>query len=101
MQTIYRYTIKPSVQVQEIRMYYGAKILSVGRKKGDTDISIWTEIDTEFPTETHKFFCVGTGWNLSKLFNYKKVVYHGTVIDDDDEVWHLYEVAYEYKDDEH
>lgn len=95
MQTIYKYILNPSPQVQEIQMYYGAKVLSVGIDK-DNNLAMWVEVDTTFSRKTFKFFCVGTGWDLSDIFHYKKIIFHGTIVDNKTGlVWHVYEVDYE------
>lgn len=96
MQTIYKYLIDPSPCVQEIEMYYGAKVLSVG-VDGNDNLAMWVEVNTDFSKETHKFFCVGTGWNLDDIFDhFKSIKFHGTIVEDNGLVWHIYEVAYEY-----
>lgn len=96
MQTIYKYILNPSpCRPQEIDMYYGTKILGVGIDRHN-DLAIWAEVDTSFPIEKHKFVCVGTGWDLSNIFHYKKIIFHGTIVDNKTGlVWHVYEVDYE------
>lgn len=97
MQTIYKYLIKPSPQVQEIKMKDGARVLSVGID-GDNNPAIWAQVDTDRSDVKRKFFCLGTGWDISAIFKYLKIEFHGTIVDKDGLVWHVYGVEYEQRE---
>jgi len=52
------------------------------------DLFFWAEVETDAPTETRRFYVVGTGWDLADLEAETKHV--GTVVVGKF-VWHLYE----------
>jgi len=92
MITIYKYPLYPSPGIQEIKMP-NAKVISAGID-GNGQICIWAEVDTTEKNEViRNFWCVGTGWDISEIFHFKKIIFIGTVVDIEGLVWHIYETA--------
>ena len=86
MQTIYKYEM-PVTNYFEIELPKNARILRAGSQRyGNV---FWALVDTEKPTETRKFWRVGTGYKMNNVGNVL------TFIDtwqNGDLVWHLFEV---------
>ena len=92
MKTIYKYTIKPSMDILAIKTFKDAKILSVGMDGFGVN-SLWMEVDTKKDPEIKYFICVGTGWELDFFDNMIAAkTYIGTV-NCDGYIWHTYEVS--------
>ena len=89
MLTIYKYSVHPSAQVQEIESYEGAIPLSCGLD-ANGHLSIWVLVETEAPAAPLKFYCVGTGWPLNEiLVDNANVDYVGRIVHLS-YVWHVF-----------
>lgn len=96
MITIYKYQIEPcSFEPNLIMMPVSSAIISCG-VDGNNVPCIWVLLDTDEQERgmmvTKKIWCVGTGWDLSPMFNgqvpgYNKI---GT-IKENVYIWHVFE----------
>ena len=88
MKTIYKYklTLKHN---QGVPIPKNAKILHVDIQSDN--LYFWAEVDTE-EVITYRYFSIfGTGWDIPSEENIE-YVYIGTVKEQDDLIWHLYEM---------
>ncbi len=88
MLTIYKYSVSPSVEVQEIESYEGAIPLSCGIDPNGK-LCIWVMVETEAPAASLKVYCVGTGWPLNEVLEDNANVDYLGVIVHAPYVWHV------------
>lgn len=93
--TVWKFELNPDVQLCELMMPAGARILHFGAQekftRGLHHLSIWAEVDTEAEKIYRTFLIIGTGHPRHDLENMN---YIGTAMDGM-YVWHLYEVRRE------
>ena len=59
---IWKFTLEPGHEVQEIEMPQGASILTA-REQGKS-VCVWAMVDTKAQKEKRRFEVIGTGWTV-------------------------------------
>lgn len=90
--TIYRYEIKIEVaQEIELQLPVDAIILSVKQRHSYEHVQLWAKCYTEVPMVPRKFIMFATGRPIPKQY-WHSLVHIETILDEHDEVWHIFEV---------
>ena len=85
MRVVYKYQLNGDISSVDLPI--GSKVVKFGVQRGI--FQIWVDLDDEETTRYPRHFQVfGTGWT-----NIPSIAEHiETIFDDDEYVWHLYEV---------
>ena len=88
METVWKFKINPSSEIQTIEMPVWSHILYFGEDPNG-ELCIWAQVNPVLEYESRSFYCIGTGWDMSEdyMWNWVGTARQGSYM------WHLFEVT--------
>lgn len=87
METVWKFKINPSLEIQTIEMPAWSHVLYFGEDPNG-ELCIWAQVDPVLACEPRTFYCMGTGWDMPEdcAWNWVGTARQGPYM------WHLFEV---------